>query len=247
MDLGLKGKTALISGGSKGIGRAIGCDLAREGANVVLVARGAEALEEAKASMEALGGRVATAIGDMSRREDIARAASLTRDTFGGIDIAVSNTYPLHRYNFFEASEEDYLSAHSGMLLSVVELAREVLPDMKARGWGRLVNIGSFCMREPHRRPKLVLSNTYRLAVVGLNKSLADEFAPDGITVNSIATGYILTGRLNDRESKGSRVPMGRLGTPEEVAALCGFLCSERASYITGQLISVDGGLVAAY
>ena len=263
MDLGLDGKTALITGGSKGIGRAIAEDLAVEGANLVLVARGSEALEETKQRLEAKGASVLAIAGDATVADTVNGAVQAAQKRFGSIDIAVANVYPLHRYGFGQARDEDFRTAFETMFLSTVYLARATLPGMQERGWGRIVNIGSFCMREAHRDPKLVLSNTFRLAVAGFNKSLADEFAPDGITVNTIATGYILTERLKQsrrqhagatdvaweqlEKERAAHIPMGRTGHPEEMAALCTFLCSARASYITGQVMSVDGGLVAAY
>ena len=261
MDLGLAGKVAIVSGGSKGIGRAIAEELAYEGTRVVLAARGRQALDETVANIRLSGAAAIGVVADMSVASDVARVASVAQGAFGGVNIAISNTYPLHRPSLEGATDADFCAAHRGMLQSVVYLVRETLPTMRRGQWGRFVNIGSATMKEAIRDPAKILSNTYRRAVVGLNKSLADELGPDGITVNTLATGRFLTARLKaSREARlgavswgdpvasgVAGVPAGRIGTTPEIASLCVFLCSDRAGYITGQTIAVDGGLTASY
>lgn len=256
MDFGIDGKVALVSGGSKGIGRAIAEELAREGAKILVVARGEEAIKETVSAIQSSGGIAEGCSANMTTQDGVDTAVSRARDVFGSPDIAVANVYGPTHGRFDDASTDDFREAYEHMVMSVVWLARAVVPDMKKKGWGRLVTVGSICAKEPHRGLPLVTANTTRVAAVGLNKTLSAELGSYGITVNTLATGGFLTDRLRsyfkqraddegvpyDETHARPDVPVGRLGRPEEMAAVCAFLCSTRASYVTGQMVVVDGG-----
>lgn len=253
MDLGLQGRVALVSGGSAGMGRAIALELAGEGVSVMLAARREAPLRAVAAEIAQAGGRAAWISADMAAEADVKHAVAATRAVFGDPDIVIMNVRSVVRYGFDNASGEDFRDSNEQVVLSMVHLARETIPAMKAKKWGRFVNLGSVCAKEPHRFFSIVLSNTYRVAAVGLARTLSNELAPFGITVNTIAPGSIDTG-LNQAIHAGGidagldyrepepRIQMERAGTPEEISAMAVFLCSTRASYITGQVIAVDGG-----
>jgi 3-oxoacyl-[acyl-carrier protein] reductase len=256
MDLGLKDKVALVSGGSAGMGYAIAAEFAAEGAKVMIVARREGPLAEAAAKIRDAGGTVAYVVADMTRREDVSKAVAAAKEAFGMPDIAVANVRPIHRYGLDDASDDDFRTAFDEMVLSQVYLARELIPSMKEKGWGRFLNISTVCAKEPHRWLNIILSSTGRPALLGLNKVLSNEFSGEGITINTILPGLIDTGVAQDVASKAQdrgipefvepmpRIPTGRSGTVEEIAGMSVFLCSERASYITGQAIAVDGGWI---
>jgi 3-oxoacyl-[acyl-carrier protein] reductase len=251
--LGLDGRVALVSGASAGMGLAIARELAAEGAHVVMAARREAPLQTAVEGIRASGGSAIGVAADMTVREDVAKVAAHARATYGDPLIVIANVRPVNRFSFEETSDEDFRLSMEQIVMSTVFLAREFSPAMKAARWGRFLSLGSVCMKEPHRFYNIILSNTFRPATLGLHRSLSNEFAPFGITVNGIAPGHIDTSANADTHEGGAasmaskveeepRIPMGRPGTPEEVAGVCAFLCSDRASYITGQTISVDGG-----
>jgi 3-oxoacyl-[acyl-carrier protein] reductase len=256
MDLDLTGKVALVSGASAGMGFAIASELAAEGAQVMLVARREAPLAAAAARIREAGGTVAGVSADMTTRDGVAKAVSAARDAFGTPAIAITNVRPINRYGLDDASDDEFRQAFDEMVMSQVYLARELAPAMKESGWGRFVNLASVCAKEPHRWHNIILSNTGRPAVLGLNKTLSNEFAGYGITVNTILPGLIDTGTVQQvyalAEARGvppqiepqPRIPVGRAGLADEVAAMCVFLCSTRAGYITGQAIAVDGGWI---
>ncbi|WP_076590823.1 SDR family oxidoreductase [Herminiimonas arsenitoxidans] len=259
MDLGIRGKVAFVSGGSKGIGRQCAEMLGREGCKVVVAARGQEAIDEAVASIKKAGGEAIGISVDLTKEKDVKRALSVVKESFGSPDIVITNVHGPGPGDFFDHDGEDFVDAFRDLTLSVVFLARETLPDMKKKGWGRLVTIGSGAAKEPPSELKHILANTARASVVSLNKSLANEFGQYGITVNTLGTGWIGSERMykyleHVAEEKGlspdgamdmlkGLIPVGRPGKPEEMASLAVFLCSAQASYITGNLMAVDGGL----
>lgn len=252
MDLGLNGRIALVSGGSAGMGRAIARELAAEGVHVMIAARREGPLRETADAIAAAGGSVAWVSADMSRADDVGRAIRATRERFGDPDIVIWNVRSILRYSFDEASPDDFRESCDQIILHMVHVAKATAPAMKAKGWGRFVNIGSVCMKEPHRFYDMVLSNTFRTASLGLSRALSNEYAEFGVTVNTICPGSIATGLQEETQSgKGTSLPrredppriqMGRDGTPEEISGIVTFLCSDRASYITGQALAVDGG-----
>ncbi len=270
MDLGLTGRRALVCGSSSGLGHAIALELAREGASVVLASRSRERLERARADIiracsggDAHGAagveaRVAVAVADLSERAGRRALFDEARAAFGGVDILVTNSGgppagPLEAHDL-----DSWRKAYEGLLESVIELAGLVLPDMKARGWGRIVNVTSISVKQPV--DGLIVSNTLRAGVTGFARTVANEVAPFGITVNNVLPGYTRTDRLGELAAAGAarsgkspeeifaaweaQTPAGRLGEPHELAALAAFLCSERAGYITGQSVAVDGGWI---
>jgi 3-oxoacyl-[acyl-carrier protein] reductase len=255
MDLGLKGKTALVTASSKGMGRACALGLCAEGARVVMCARTERDLTAAAEDIRArTGGEVLAIPADVTRADQVKSLVTRARDAFGGVDILVANAGGPPRGVFDELTDEQWYGAFEVSLLSVVRLIREVLPGMRQRRWGRIITIQSMSVKQPI--PGLDLSNAVRPGTAGLMKTLATDLGRDGILVNTVCPGRILTDRLlgGARQAglspdefaiqAGADVPLGRVGTPEEFANVVVFLASERASYVTGVALLVDGGLV---
>ena len=259
MDLGLQGKVALVAAASQGLGRAVAEELAMEGASLILCARGEEKL---KAACDWIHQRTKSPVfgvsGNLSVAADVERIVREGTGRFGPIEILITNTGGPQAGPFENLNRNDWEDATRGLLTSVLDLTRLVLPGMKERSWGRILNITSIAAKQPVEN--LILSNSLRAAVTGFAKTLADEVAEHGITVNNIMPGYTLTERVEQlaasiAEKEGidpteirsrweAAIPMKRLGTPKEFAALAAFLVSERASYITGSSIAVDGGWI---
>jgi 3-oxoacyl-[acyl-carrier protein] reductase len=259
MELGLRDKVALVAAASRGLGRAIAEALATEGASVIICSRNAEDLEVAKRAIESrTGGTVDAIAADLSDRAQIDRLAKEAIAKRGRVDVLVTNAGGPPS-GAFEAHDWDaWQRAVDLTLRSAVELTRAFLPGMRERKWGRIINVTSITVKQPV--DNLILSNSIRAAVTGFARTLANEVATDGITVNNILPGYTRTERveeLADATAKRegltrrdvvarfeSQIPMRRLGEPEEFAALATFLASSQASYITGQSIAVDGGWI---
>jgi 3-oxoacyl-[acyl-carrier protein] reductase len=248
MDLGIEGRVALVMGASRGIGRGVATALAREGARVALSSRSRERLEEAAGEID---GETAIVPADT---DDLGRLAKLPGEVeraLGPVEILVANTGGPPPGGALDASLEAWEAAYRSLVLAPRVLVEAVLPGMRERRWGRIVNVASTSVSEPI--PGLALSNAHRTAALGFFKTVAREVAADGVTVNTVATGRFGTKRLAEL-SGGSmeeverrareEVPAARLGTPEEYGDLVAFLCSERASYLTGALIPLDGGLM---
>ena len=261
MDLGLNGKVALVAASSKGLGRAVAEALAAEGCNLLLCARGKDALDETAAAIRAASKRKVVALAaDLSKAEDVNQVAAAAMREFGRVDVLVTNGGGPPAGPFESHSAEAWHAAVRQTLDSVVELTRAVLPGMKERRWGRIINITSIAVKQPV--DNLILSNSVRAAVTGFARTLANEVASAGITVNNVMPGYTRTDRVTGLAAKNAelrgttpeeqlgvfekQIPMGRLGEPREFAAMVAFLASERASYVTGQSIAVDGGWIKA-
>ena len=242
MELGLSGRTAIVCGASSGMGLATAEALAAEGANVAMFARRRDLLEREAERIGALAVRA-----DLRDPSQLARLVERTVDAFDGIDILVNNGGGPPRGSALEASDDDLESAVELLLLSAVRLTRLCLPYLGKSGRGRVINIESSTVREP--ADNLALSNAVRPGVVGWAKTLAREVGPTGITVNTIAPGQIDTERLQEVYPDGpsasdlERIPLRRLGAPREIAEVICFLASDRAGYVTGTVIPVDGGL----
>jgi 3-oxoacyl-[acyl-carrier protein] reductase len=245
MDLGLEQRTALVMGASRGIGRAIAAALAREGCRVAIASRSREKIDEAAAGIDPPATPFVADAGDLER---MAALPAEVEEALGPIDILIANTGGPPFGGALDHGLEDWEAAYRSLVLAPKVLADAVVPGMRERGWGRIVNVGSTSTREPI--PGLNLSNAHRMATVGFFKTLAREVAGDGVTVNTVATGRFATERLADpsgslagaEEAAKTQVPTGRLGRPEEYGDLVAFLCSERAAYLTGTVIPLDGG-----
>lgn len=243
MELGLGGRTAIVCGASAGIGLGIAESLAEAGANVVLFARRRELLEREAARL----GGLAVA-GDVRSAEDAERLVANAAEAFGGIDILVNNSGGPPRMRASELTPERIEEAVALLLSSVVRITSLCLPYLERGGHGRIVNVTSTSVREPI--DDLALSNVVRPGVIGWAKTLARELGPTGITVNSVAPGRIDTERIRELWPEGpteadlATIPLRRLGTPREVGDVVAFLASERASYVTGAVIPVDGGVL---
>ncbi|HXT19029.1 MAG TPA: SDR family oxidoreductase [Gemmatimonadaceae bacterium] len=261
MDLGLRGKTAVVAAASRGLGRAIADELAREGVRLVICARGADTLDAARKEIaDATDADVHSVVADLSEAAGIERVAAAAREAFGHVDILVNNAGGPPAGPFEKHDWDVWQQAVNLTLRSTVELTRAMLPGMRERKWGRVINVTSIAVKQPVEN--LMLSNSVRSAVTGFARTLANEVAIDGVTVNNILPGYTRTERVEQlaaanaaKEGLASQdilgrfereIPMRRLGEPREFAALAAFLASERASYITGQSIAVDGGWIRA-
>ena len=261
MELGLEGKTALVAASSRGLGRAVADEMAREGANLVICARTVGPLEEAGQTIhDTTGAEVVAVPADLTKPEDVDALMQMALKEFGTVDVLVTNTGGPPPGPFESHSAEAWSTAVEQNLNSVLNLTRAVLPGMREAGWGRIINVTSVAVKQPING--LILSNAVRAAVTGFAKTLANEVASSGITVNNVMPGFTRTERLDGlaasiSESQGitveeafaaweAQTPMGRIGEPKEFAALVAFLASERASYITGTSIPVDGGFIQA-
>jgi 3-oxoacyl-[acyl-carrier protein] reductase len=244
VDLGIEGKVALVTAASQGMGRAVAAELAREGARVAVSSRSRERIDAAAAE---IGARPF-----VHDSEDLDAAPALleaVQDDLGPIDILVCNTGgPPANPDPLGFSREQWETAYRNLVLGPMALVEQVIPGMRERGWGRIVNVVSTSVREPI--PTLMLSNAHRSATLAAFKTIATAVAADGVTVNSVLPGRIATARLlgpsgspEAMEAAAQGVPAGRVGTVEEFAAAGAFLCSARASYITGVALLVDGGL----
>ncbi|HEY6945136.1 MAG TPA: SDR family oxidoreductase [Candidatus Acidoferrum sp.] len=259
MDLGLNGRVAIVAAASKGLGRAVAEELAREGAHVAICARTLNTLAETAAQIHKSTGReIFHQALDVTDSTAVASFVAAVEARFGRLDICITNSGGPPSNSFKNTKPEDWRSAVEQLLMSTIFFAREVLPRMQKNKWGRLITITSSAVKQPV--DGLLLSNSVRAAVTGLARTLANEYAADGITVNNVCPGYTRTARLDGLASTisartGSKpeevfagwereIPARRLGTPQDFAAVVAFLASERASYVTGASIAVDGGLV---
>jgi 3-oxoacyl-[acyl-carrier protein] reductase len=260
MDLQLQGKTALVLAASKGLGKACATALVSEGADIIIGARDAATLEKTAEALRALGkGRVMAVPVDVTDAHQVADIVSAAATTFGKIDILVNNAGGPPFASFESFDDNAWRSAFDLSLLSTVRLSRLVIPHMRKTGSGRIINIISLSVKT--YVPNSILSTSMRMGVVGMAKMLATELGPDNITVNNVAPGSILTDRLKATMSttgpnapsfedvmaqRVKDIPLGRIGKPEELAALVAFLASPLAGYITGTTIQVDGGAIKA-
>jgi 3-oxoacyl-[acyl-carrier protein] reductase len=251
MDLGIRGRTALVTGASAGIGAAVALSLAREGVRLAVAARRSAGLDSVVAEAKRVGAPDAAAFSlDLSDSDSIALALERLAREFGKPDILVLNGGGPKPGRLSEMALSDWDAAYQLLVRGMLEILDTVVPAMRARKWGRVVALTSSSVKQPI--DTLVLSNAFRTALVSALRTLAVEVAADGVTVNCIATGRIETDRLrtlygNDErqlEQAAREIPIGRIATPEEFAPATVFLCSEPARYVTGQTISVDGGLV---
>ncbi len=260
MDLGLNGRVALVAAASRGLGKAVAAALAEEGARVALFSREQAAIEAAAAEIRSrTGAELLPLAADVNRPEELEQVVRATVERFGRLDILVNNAGGPPPGTFETVSEEQWQQAVNLTLMSAVRLTRLALPHLRTQGGGRIINLTSSSTREPI--PNLLLSNAIRAAVAGWAKTLATELAPENITVNCVAPGRIDTERLKQldqataqrqgrsadevRRANETAIPLGRYGRPDEFAAAVAFLASDRAAYITGITLYVDGGKLA--
>ncbi len=259
MDLGIKDRVALVAASSKGLGLAVATELGKEGARLIICSRDATVLNGAKESLERKTGATVLAVpADLSEDEAAAHVVRAGIEEFGQIDILVNNAGGPPAGPFEQHDLDTWDAAIRLNLRSAIALTQGVLPGMKKRQWGRILNITSIAVKQPV--DNLILSNSVRAAVTGFARTLANEVAPFGVTVNNLLPGYTRTQRVEElaetmavQQGKTpadvvgaweAQIPMGRLGSPEEFAALAAFLVSERASYVTGTSVQVDGGWI---
>jgi 3-oxoacyl-[acyl-carrier protein] reductase len=253
MNLGLDGCKVLITGASKGLGKACAQTFVQEGANVFICARNAKEIEQAAKDVKAAG----WAGADVSKADAVRKLVKDATAKLGGLDVLIANAGGPPTGPFERAGDEDWDIANQLTLMSAVRLIREALPALKASGRGRVINLTGYGVKEP--MTDLCVSDSVRAAVTVMAKTIATDLAPYHITVNNVAPGPILTDRLKEVHAAraagigisleeqfrrfSETIPVKRLGEPEEVAALCAFLCSRQAAYITGQSIVIDGGI----
>jgi len=249
MDLQIAGKTALVTGGSKGIGFAVAKGLLEEGAKVVISARNEQRLNDALVELKNTSGNVSAIPADVSREDSIASLFDKTKELYGNPDILIVNAGGPPTGKAETLSDDLWAAAYDLTLMSAIRLARAAIPAMKEAQWGRIINITSISVKSPVAN--LTLSNAFRSAVTGFAKTLSTELAANNITVNNVGPGYTATQRLKDLfPNPGDdaalleSIPAKRFGHPEEVASAAIYLASQQAAYVTGQTIFVDGGVI---
>lgn len=258
MNFNLQGKTAIIGGSSKGLGKACAIALAREGANIVLCARNCDTLRQTHIEIEKIGSRVMAFEVDMTKAEDDKRIVNETVKRFGSIDILVNNSGGPKPGAFREISEKDLDDAYHSVLKYNIRMINLCLPFMERNGWGRIVNIASITVKEP--APNMVLSNIFRTAVASYAKTISKELISKGITINTVCPGYFKTDRVAELIKSGSEAenisieeyekkaiahfPHKRYMDPQELGDLVCYLCSEQARSVNGTTIQIDGGLM---
>ena len=251
MDLRISGKVALVTGASSGLGEACALALASEGVRIAVAARRKDELDRVAALAKQAGSPDARGFAvDLTDSRSIDRLLRDVHDAFGGADILIANSGGPKAGKFTQTSPADWDAAYQAILRSMLQLVEGVVAGMRERRWGRIVALTSTSVKQPIAT--LALSNMFRTALVSALKTLSGEVARDGVTVNAIATGRILTDRLSslyggaaEIAAAGREVPIGRVAQPDEFAPLVAFLCGEPARYITGQTIAIDGGLIA--
>lgn len=258
MDLGIAGKVVFFTGASKGMGRDAAHMLAAEGAHVAVVARTKSDIDDAVESIRSQGGTAIGIAADITVEADVQRAVAETQRSLGAPLIVIGQTKHNIPGDFADVESDSYIESFRSYTMSQVYLLHAVLPGMKEAGWGRYVHIGSATAKEPEGAIHHALANTTRPSTVGLLKTVADEYAQYGITVNTVAPGWIATQNAFDYLERNvgltteeqrrtwmrehARVPAARMGRPDEIASLIAYLCSDQAGYITGNWIEVDGG-----
>ncbi len=258
MELGIKGKTVLVTGGSKGIGRATARAMAAEGARVMICSRSAPALEAAAGAIRSETGQVVeTVAADLSRLDGVESAAAAALQRFGRLDILVNNAGAIKGGDFFAIPDEEWMTGWSLKLLGYVRMARTILPQMRAQGGGRIVNVVGMAARNP--ATSYMMGGAANAALINFTKALADLGAPSNILVTAVSPGPVKTDRWDSLQRQQAAAagkdieafvkeqnrgfPLGRIALPEEVADLVCFLASDRASFLTGIAITVDGGM----
>lgn len=257
MDLGLKDKVVIVTGSSKGIGKTIATNFARENAKVTICSRNFDNLVNVSKKIEEItNSQILPVKVDLEKNEDIVKLIHETKEKFGRIDILVNNTGGPPPLKFMDTSEKEWKKAVDQLLISTINCCHQVIPIMKENGWGRIINMTSIAAKQPIEN--LILSNSIRSGIHGLTKTLSNELAEYGITVNAVCPGFTLTERVIElananAEKSGNKykdvikewekqIPLGRLATTDEISNLVLFYASEKASYITGNITQVDGG-----
>jgi 3-oxoacyl-[acyl-carrier protein] reductase len=257
MDLGLKGRVAMIAAASKGIGKACALALAQEGCKVSICARTPQVLMDTGKELEALTDTIAL-VTDVSTSKGLENWHQVTVDSLGQVDILVTNTGGPPVSRFLQLTDEQWLTGVESTLMNVVRLSRLVIPGMQQRKWGRIIHLTSLVAKQPV--DELTISSTLRAGLSGLTKTMANQLGPDNITVNAVLMGHILTDRqqhladvrtkeqgiTHDQyfERQSAEIPLRRIGEPREVGEVVAFLASERASYVTGVSLQIDGGII---
>lgn len=261
MDFGIKGKVAVVTASSKGIGKAVAKAFLMEGTKVVICSRNKENLLKAEEDLKKLGGELHKVVVDLGKKEDIEKLKEETLKRFGTIDILFLNAGGPKPGGFFDVDENEWERVFRVNLMSAIRLINAFVDEMKRKKWGRIIALTSVTVKQPIRT--LILSNSMRLAITGFMKTLSLDLATYNITVNCVAPGYTMTERVKELledearrmgkafekvlEEKNESFPMKRMANPDEIASVVAFLASEKASYITGQTITVDGGMSLCY
>jgi NAD(P)-dependent dehydrogenase (short-subunit alcohol dehydrogenase family) len=256
MDLGLTGRAAIVTGGSKGLGKAIAHELAVEGADVAICSRHGDELEQAAEELRTNGRNVFAQVADVTDPDQVREFVARSAEALGGIDVLVNNAGGAHPGNFDTLTDDDWRADLDVKLFSMIRCTREVLPHMRARGGGRVINVNAIYGRSPD--PAFFATSVNRAACISLTKTLAQQYAAEGILVNGVNIGFVLTPQWENIRSRrapdlsmdeftarmaAADVPLGRFGRADEVAGLVAFLAGDRASYITGASIDVAGGM----